>query len=85
MTMPCVVYVQNAFSNFGETFSAQTARNEQISGWISQQYMTDTPEVRLVIDGIAIDVPENLDYVQAREWVIEEIKSLGYHIIEIKR
>jgi hypothetical protein len=44
--------------------------------------MSDPARIILEIDGIDFETPDNLSYAGARRWVIEQIKSLGYFVIE---
>jgi hypothetical protein len=82
MKTPCVVYFAKSLLYFAETFNATTSRGERIFGRISQNSMSDPARIILEIDGIDFETPDNLSYAGARRWVIEQIKSLGYFVIE---
>ena len=83
MRTPCVMYFTKSSSSFAETFDGRTSRNERVFGRISQHYLADPAKITLNIDGLEIDTPDNLEYVEARQWVIKEIESLGYHVVEM--
>jgi hypothetical protein len=85
ISTPCVMYFTKCLAIFGESFHGRTSRNEMINGMIIQRVIADSAEINLTIDGLKIDAPDNLGYVEARKWVLEEIKSLGYHIVEKTR
>jgi hypothetical protein len=84
MRTPLVLYVQKFTDNYGEGFTAVTSRKESIVGRLSQRFMCDAPKIYLSIDGVVLEAPDDVTYVQARNWMMEQIENLlGYFIIEM--
>ena len=84
--VPCVLYTStSSFNGLMTTFTGRTVRNEVIRARVWQPYICDPARITLSIDDVFIDTQGDLSFTQGCNWVIEQVRSLGYFVIEISR
>lgn len=83
MKKPCVVYsTTSSFHGMVTTFIGRTSRDETVRARVSQRFIVDPARVTLNIDDVFIDAPDDMKFVEACNWVINQIESLGYFVVE---
>lgn len=84
MTTPCVLYIQRSQYKHQTRirFNGTTSRGEVVNGVVTSRY-SDPPAVYLTIDDVTIDAPDEIDFIPACDWIVDQVKDLGYHVIEI--